>query len=118
MVGTYAVPAGLCVFAVQVQAGVSTVMSIHRGGSRTARIRRFLIERDGNLCRRCGVAIDLRLPGSHMYGPTIGHVEPVSKGGSDYLDNLRLEHRRCNLRAGDRDVPRAAILQASAFFRG
>ena len=95
----------------ELPAGVSR-SKLHRGGDRIAAIRAILVERDGNLCRRCGVAIDLRLSGSHMYGPTIGHIVAASHGGTDYLDNLTLEHRRCNLRAGDRNPPRAAILQA------
>ncbi|MEL6420095.1 MAG: HNH endonuclease [Pseudomonadota bacterium] len=34
--------------------------------------------------------------------PTLDHVRPRSKGGTDALDNLQLVHRRCNRRKGNR----------------
>lgn len=43
-------------------------------------------------------------------GLTIGHVIPLSHGGSDDDANLRPEHRRCNLAAGNRPtMPRATL---------
>jgi len=40
----------------------------------------------------------------------VGHIVAASRGGSDELGNLGLEHNRCNLAAGDRDEqPRAVI---------
>lgn len=29
--------------------------------------------------------------------PSLDHILPVSKGGTDFLDNLRLAHRKCNM---------------------
>jgi len=50
------------------------------------------------------------LSGLHPDGPTLGHKRPSIRGGADTLDNLGLEHRRCNLAAGARvDPPHAAI---------
>lgn len=70
----------------------------------------LLRARDGDLCRRCSSAIDFTAGGMDANGPTIGHIVPASKGGSDAVWNLALEHRRCNLAAGDRaDPPRARI---------
>ena len=43
-------------------------------------------------------------------GPTLGHIIPDSKGGTDDLANLGLEHRRCNLAAGARANPPRALL--------
>lgn len=60
-----------------------------------------LWERDGGLCGRCGLPID---PTLHGYVPgalTIGHIVPIAKGGTNDPRNLRPEHRRCNLEAGD-----------------
>lgn len=72
--------------------------------------RRAVLERDGNLCRRCGEPIDLSRSGLDPLGVTLGHITPAAKGGSDELGNLGLEHRRCNLAAGARrDPPRATI---------
>ena len=51
-----------------------------------------LIERDGYRCAECSVYEDL----------TIDHVMPVSKGGSDDLDNLRFLCRSHNSKKGDR----------------
>ena len=33
--------------------------------------------------------------------PTIDHIVPTSKGGSDRIDNLQLVHARCNKRRGN-----------------
>lgn len=51
-----------------------------------------LIERDGYQCSECGDTEDL----------TIDHIIPISKGGSDDLDNLRLLCRGHNSSKGDR----------------
>lgn len=50
-----------------------------------------LIERDGYQCTECGDVEDL----------TIDHIIPLSKGGSDDLDNLRLLCRKHNSSKGD-----------------
>lgn len=84
---------------------------IHRGGRETERIRGFLVARDGPVCARCRGVLNLELSGLEPWGPTVGHVIPVSRGGTDDLANLRLEHRKCNLAASDRsDPPMAAIV--------
>jgi hypothetical protein len=46
----------------------------------------------------------MRLSGLDPMGPTLGHIVPMAEGGTDDLDNLRLEHRKCNLAAGKRIV--------------
>ena len=88
---------------------------LHRGGRRVGLTVRLLRARDGDLCRRCGQAIDFGLSGLEGTGPTIGHVIPAAAGGSDALRNLGLEHRVCNLAAGARrDPPRALIAKPVA----
>jgi len=60
----------------------------------------------GSLCHICGVAIDLEAPrnanqgGNWHFGLHIDHVIPISKNGSDTLDNVRPAHAQCNIRKG------------------
>ncbi len=51
-----------------------------------------LIERDGYECKQCKTQNDL----------TIDHILPISKGGSDQLENLRFLCRTCNSKKGDK----------------
>jgi len=61
-----------------------------------------LIERDGNSCHICNQDIDLSLARNSRFGATIDHVIPLSKGGVDELDNLKLAHWICNIKKGNR----------------
>ena len=86
---------------------------------RRARIRgqgfEFFTETDvlnkyGNICHICAIEIDISAPrggrskGALELGWELGlhidHVIPISKGGSDTLDNVRPAHAICNLRKG------------------
>jgi 5-methylcytosine-specific restriction endonuclease McrA len=71
---------------------------IRRGGSdlNVAQIA----DRDGHTCGICGGPVDMHVPG--LFGPSIDHVVPVSRGGSNEADNLQLAHRICNIRKRDR----------------
>lgn len=66
---------------------------------------RVLYTIHGYRCGRCLRWIDPTLSGLHPLGGTIGHVRPLADGGTDHLENLRPEHRTCNLSAGRRDAP-------------
>lgn len=83
---------------------------IHDGGHASRQARKAVVARDGARCWRCRGAIDLRLSGLHPKGLTVGHIIPVSKGGSDAMANLAPEHRRCNRAASDRLEPPAAVI--------
>jgi 5-methylcytosine-specific restriction endonuclease McrA len=61
-----------------------------------------LIERDGSVCHLCNAEIDLSLARNSRFGATIDHVVPVSKGGADTLENMRLAHWICNIKKGNR----------------
>lgn len=89
---------------------MSTRAGLARGGGRIGSTRRILRDRDGDLCGRCVTPIDFNVDGMAPDGPTIGHVIPAADGGTDELANLRLEHRRCNLAAGDRPTPPRALI--------
>lgn len=52
--------------------------------------RNHLIAKYGNTCYLCNKPI------SEMKQITFDHWEPLSKGGSDTLDNYRLAHEGCN----------------------
>lgn len=56
--------------------------------------RRLLIRRDGMVCQLCLEPIDT------LDDATIDHIQPLSKGGTDRIDNLRLTHARCNQERG------------------
>lgn len=64
-----------------------------------------LARRDGDRCAICHQRIDLTLPsgpkGDPM-GPSIDHVIPVSHGGEDTMQNIRLTHWSCNNKRGNR----------------
>ena len=69
------------------------------------RLLDYLVARDGDKCGICRRKVDITLKsgtkGSRR-GPSIDHVVPRSKGGSDDPANLRLTHWGCNQRRGNR----------------
>lgn len=61
----------------------------------SATVRNIVLKRDGEICRYCKTAI----------GPfEIDHIHPVSKGGTDHLDNLTVACRTCNRSKNDKIV--------------
>lgn len=66
--------------------------SNHRTPSR--KMRRCVIERDGNICRYCCRMIPLDYI-------TVDHVIPFSRGGKTILDNLVVACKRCNQKKGN-----------------
>lgn len=77
--------------------------TVKRQGARTVeRIDVYEVaERDLSVCHICGVEVDLSLARSSRMGPTLDHVIPISKGGLDSLENVRLAHWICNIRKSD-----------------
>lgn len=57
-------------------------------------------DRDGWRCHLCGKPVDSDRSGMDPAGPTIDHLIPVSQGGADIPENVRLAHRVCNVRRG------------------
>lgn len=62
----------------------------------SARLRQFIIDRDGLWCRLCGDAIDA------VSSVDIDHILPVFHGGKSTPDNLQVTHAGCNRRKGAR----------------
>lgn len=59
-------------------------------------------ERDGFVCRECGTKV-VKHPGGYLAnGWTIGHIEPLSKGGTHTWDNVQCECHECNTAKGNR----------------
>ncbi|MFE1550501.1 HNH endonuclease [Streptomyces sp. NPDC058718] len=64
----------------------------------SAKIRRYVYERDGHMCRRCGVSAAEQYadePGTHAR-LTLGHVNPHISGGGANAEDLITECARCN----------------------
>ena len=67
-----------------------------------------LYERDGGRCWICGEMTNLedriiREDGTVICGndyPSIDHIIPISRGGNNVWDNVRLAHRKCNSSRG------------------
>lgn len=59
--------------------------------------RAAIYERGGWVCGICGDDVDRALIGSRsQWRPSLDHIVPVSRGGSDAPENLRLAHFWCN----------------------
>jgi hypothetical protein len=67
-----------------------------RGGPTRARAVTRLIERDGDRCWYCGFTF-----ADGERACTIDHVVPVSQGGTNRIENIRLACFRCNMRRAD-----------------
>src|SRR3954449_817931 len=59
-------------------------------------------DRDGWTCWVCCGDVDPRCPSGSPHAPSVDHVVPRSRGGTNALTNLRLAHRRCNGQRGSR----------------
>lgn len=60
--------------------------------------KELLYKRDGNIC---GICKERFTVDSDV---NVDHIQPRSKGGSDYLENLQLAHVLCNFRKGNGEV--------------
>lgn len=55
-----------------------------------------IAERDGYHCRICGYKVNMDLSGMDTWGPTVDHIIPLSRGGSNLKENVQLAHWKCN----------------------
>ncbi|GAC1329476.1 MAG: hypothetical protein NVSMB13_17110 [Mycobacteriales bacterium] len=58
--------------------------------------------RDGWTCWICAGEVDQHAPVTSPVAPSVDHVVPRARGGSNEPANLRLAHRGCNGRRGSR----------------
>lgn len=82
-------------------------------GTATGKLRDlflYLADRDGKHCHLCGRKVDLDRSDTKL-GPSVDHIIPRSKGGSNELSNLALAHRGCNSAKGNRAVPNGEQLR-------
>ena len=66
-------------------------------------IRESIYKRDQWECQICFESTSSRYTVGDHWAPTLDHIVPRSKGGSDDPSNLRLVHSWCNSLRGDRD---------------
>jgi 5-methylcytosine-specific restriction endonuclease McrA len=68
-----------------------------------ARTKRFelhkasICQRDGWRCGLCNKPVNRRKRHPHPLAPSIDHIIPLAKGGTNDLTNLQLAHLHCNL---------------------
>jgi 5-methylcytosine-specific restriction endonuclease McrA len=63
-----------------------------------------IVTRDGTDCYVCGGPMDMNLYGTEDdFAPTIEHIVPTHKGGTNLVENLALSHRWCNGRRNTQD---------------
>lgn len=72
---------------------------------------RKLYERDNGICYLCGKVCDFNdskyVDGTFIVGnnyPTVEHIKPISRGGSDTWDNIKLACLYCNSKKGNREA--------------
>lgn len=68
--------------------------------------REEIIKRDKGICQVCGLPVYDYDDAPKRLKPQIDHIVPISAGGADKADNLRLTHAFCNnhKHAGEADV--------------
>src|SRR5699024_5326089 len=84
-----------------------------RGGKKfqvSPRTRRDIYERDGWVCQICNERTSGEYESADPWSPTLDHIVPRSKGGSNDPSNLRLAHAWCNSVRGDASRPEVAAL--------
>ncbi len=59
-----------------------------------------LLKRDGSICYLCDEEVDMEAKYPHRLSATIEHVYPISKGGTNTWDNVKLAHAHCNRSKG------------------
>lgn len=66
----------------------------------------FLLRAQRAACAICGgpMVHGGKQRSRHGHAYTIEHVTPMSRGGRNTADNIRLTHARCNQNRGSRDV--------------
>lgn len=61
-----------------------------------------VLDKTNGCCGICGKTIDLTLKHPNKDSFSIDHIVPISKGGSNTLDNVQAAHLICNVRKQDK----------------
>lgn len=69
-----------------------------------------IAKRDKYKCHICRKRVNMNLDVQDMYSPTMDHLIPISLGGDHSYANIRLAHRICNSRKGNRAVNEQLLL--------
>ena len=64
----------------------------------------MIAQRDKYKCHICRKRVNMNLEYNNRYSATLDHLIPVSLGGDHTNANVRLAHRACNSRKGNRSV--------------
>ncbi len=67
-------------------------------------------KRDKYKCHICRKRVNMDLDVQDSYSPTMDHLIPISLGGDNTYANIRLAHRICNSRKGNRAVNEQLLL--------
>ena len=62
-----------------------------------------LIEKEGFVCGICKKPIDPLINYPDKYSLSIDHIYPLSKGGTDTLENVQLAHLKCNIKKENKE---------------
>lgn len=66
---------------------------------------RVLALRDGTNCGICGETVDLDRKHPDPFSPSVDHVIPRARGGTDEASNLQVAHLTCNQKKQARYAP-------------
>ncbi len=69
-----------------------------------------IAKRDKYKCHICRRRVNMNLDVQDSYSPTMDHLIPISLGGDHTYANIRLAHRICNSRKGNRAVNEQLLL--------
>lgn len=73
-------------------------------------VRRVL--REETTCHLCGRPVDKTLGPGKPGSPEADEIIPVSRGGNPFdRDNIRLSHRLCNQRRGNKPIDSGRVVQ-------
>lgn len=74
------------------------------GGRATQDLLARVLHAQGTTCHLCLKPVTLGLRPRHPRGPSLDHLIPRSKGGTDVWENLRIAHHGCNSRRGSKEL--------------
>ncbi|MFV0536787.1 MAG: HNH endonuclease [Dysgonomonas sp.] len=68
------------------------------------KVKEMIAKRDYYRCHLCGELVDMnaRTDVCKSKAPSVDHIKPKNKGGTDFFSNLKISHLSCNQSKGDR----------------